>query len=118
MRCEPSSSPRASSWRRGRRRGSPAPPPDGVSRGEGTGTDDEAEDLRSTPCPDPKTFCSKENVMSQRMQQRFLPRLEPLEDRAVPSTVQRPIADFLSQQGTTSAFNPAVPGLPDNIGAS
>jgi hypothetical protein len=44
----------------------------------------------------------------------YCPRLEALEDRAVPNTtssaVQRPIADFVSQQGTTSVFNNKVPG--------
>jgi hypothetical protein len=45
------------------------------------------------------------------------PRLEALEDRWCPSS-QRPIADFLSQQGTTSAFNFGVPGLPDEFGWS
>src|SRR5262249_23097358 len=55
------------------------------------------------------TLSSKENLMSQRLRTRFIPQLETLEDRAVPSTVQRPISDFLSQQGTTSVFNSALP---------
>jgi len=44
------------------------------------------------------------------------PQLEALEERTVPSTTQRPLGDFLSQQGTTSLFNAEVPGLPDFIG--
>jgi hypothetical protein len=54
--------------------------------------------------------------MRQRTRPRYCPRLEALEDRTVPSTIQRPIADFVSQQGTTSVFNSEVPGLPDNVG--
>jgi hypothetical protein len=54
--------------------------------------------------------------MSQRARHRFVPRLETLEGRAVPSTVQRPIGDFVNHQGTTSVFNTEVPGLPDTIG--
>jgi hypothetical protein len=45
------------------------------------------------------------------------PRLEALEDRWCPSSPQ-PLSDFLSRQGTTSAFNFGVPGLPDELGAS
>src|SRR5262245_22107621 len=53
---------------------------------------------------------------------RFRPRVEALEARWCPSTA-RPIADFLSAQGTTSAFpngiNPGGPaGLPDEVGWS
>jgi len=59
---------------------------------------------------------SKENILSQQFRHRFIPQLETLEERAVPSTVQRPITDFTSQQGTTSVFNTALPGLPDTIG--
>jgi hypothetical protein len=47
----------------------------------------------------------------------FRPRLEALEDRWCPSS-PRPIADFLSQQGTTSVFNFGVSGLPDELAAS
>jgi hypothetical protein len=53
--------------------------------------------------------------MRQRTRPRFHPQLEALEARALPST-SRPLADFISQQGTTSGFNTEVPGLPDNIG--
>jgi hypothetical protein len=50
----------------------------------------------------------------------FRPRLEALEDRWCPSTT-RPIADFLTAEGTTSVFpngiNPGGPaGLPDELG--
>jgi hypothetical protein len=53
---------------------------------------------------------------------RFRPRLEGLEGRWCPSTT-RPIADFLTAQGTTSVFpngiNPGGPaGLPDELGWS
>jgi hypothetical protein len=54
----------------------------------------------------------------------FRPRLETLEDRLVPSAATRPIADFLSTQGTTSVFpngidpSPGPAGLPDELGWS
>src|SRR5262249_55245698 len=60
--------------------------------------------------------------MKRLPRHRFQPRLEALEDRWCPSTT-RPIADFLTAQGTTSAFpngiNPGGPaGLPDELGWS
>src|SRR5262249_28821994 len=64
-------------------------------------------------------FHSKEKLMSQRNRSHYRPQVEALEERAVPSStaaaVQRPLADFLSQQGSTSVFNTELPGLPDNI---
>src|SRR5262249_15680573 len=62
-------------------------------------------------------FRSKENAM-RHLTRHCSPQLEVLEERWVPSTTQRPLGDFLSQQGTTSGFNTEVPGLPDNIGWS
>src|SRR5262245_55752015 len=51
---------------------------------------------------------------------RFRPRLETLEDRWCPSS-SRPIADFLTAQGTTSVFPNGIKaggpaGLPDEVG--
>jgi hypothetical protein len=63
--------------------------------------------------------------MSHRTPHYCRPRLEALEERAVPSATTRPISDFINAQGTTSLFGPqsapGVPaagfaGYPDNIG--
>src|SRR6516164_2740434 len=68
-------------------------------------------------------MCSgKESPMKHLPLYRFQPQLEALEDRRCPSTT-RPIADFLTAQGTTSVFpngiNPGGPaGLPDELGWS
>ena len=58
--------------------------------------------------------------MKPLLRHRVQPRLEALEDRWCPSTT-RPIADFLTAQGTTRAFpnglSPGGPaGLPDELG--
>lgn len=53
--------------------------------------------------------------MKIRTPQRFLPRLEALEDRCVPAT-HRPISDFLLAQGSDDNFNFGVPGLPQELG--
>jgi hypothetical protein len=62
-----------------------------------------------------------DNQKDQRSARRFLPRVEVLEGRCVPSATTRPISDFLSAQGTTSAFPNGIEsggpaGLPDELG--
>src|SRR5437868_34607 len=55
--------------------------------------------------------------MKMRTRQCFLPRLEALEDRCVPSGgTTRPISDFLVAQGTTSVYTFGVKHLPDELG--
>jgi hypothetical protein len=69
-----------------------------------------------------RLFCSASDHQKRlRSKRRFRPRVEALEGRVVPSATTRPISDFLSAQGTTSAFPNGIEsggpaGLPDELG--